>query len=226
MRLVLADASVTTLEQIEGVLTRAGHEVIGKAYDANTMEALIRMLGHANQLPDVLITDVQMPPEMQEDGLKVALKLRQSFPQMGIMFLSDYGPPQHAQKIFGVDPLTGRTPADDPGGIGYLKKETVSRVIEFLRALLNVSAGRVVVNKEMATMLTQMKRQQYKRLKDDEVDTLNLIARGLTNEQIARKRVLPDQEVKDNISRVLSKLKIKPKNDSDRARAVLKFLAP
>lgn len=224
MKIVLADDAILLREGLAGLLERAGHEVVGQAWDADEMEKIIHNLAAEDALPDVLVTDVRMPPHMQDDGLKYAVKLRESYPQMGIMILSQYVAPAYARSLFAEGPSGSPSPVKDVGGIGYLLKDRVSRVVDFLRSLQIVADGGVVVDPEVATSLMQQKRSSLDNLTPREFEVLGLMARGLSNSQIAQQLVLSPASISKNVANIFMKLGMTPDEENRRVRAVLEFL--
>ena len=136
MKLIVADDSALFREGMVGLLERQGHEVLAQA--ATAPELLAAAARHA---ADVLVTDVRMPPGMADDGLRAAVELREIQPATGIMVLSQYVAPAYATRLF--EPAA---PAEGVGGLGYLLKDRVARVADFIRSLQVVASGGVVVD--------------------------------------------------------------------------------
>ncbi|WP_288814671.1 response regulator transcription factor, partial [uncultured Varibaculum sp.] len=100
MKIILADDATLIREGLAGLLERLGHQVIAQAEDAPGLIAAVKQAGQAGQLPDVLVTDVRMPPGMSDDGLRAAVKIREEYPDLGIMVLSQYVAPAYAAQLF------------------------------------------------------------------------------------------------------------------------------
>ena len=133
LRIVVADDSAILREGLAGLLERRGHSVVGQASSAPSLEAVVDKL--RDDLPDIVITDVRMPPGMGDDGLKAAVNLRNAYPGLPVMVLSQYVAPAYAVELF-----------DSPeAGTGYLLKDRVSEVRDFLASLDVVAQGGTVV---------------------------------------------------------------------------------
>ena len=125
MKIVVADDSALLREGVAGLLTRRGHDIIGQASSATELASLI----DATPLPDLLITDVRMPPNMRDDGLTTALELRERHPGLNVLVLSQYVAAPYARELFGQK---------FGGGTGYLLKDRVADVDTLLAALEDV----------------------------------------------------------------------------------------
>lgn len=227
MRLVVADDSALLREGLVGLLERQGHQVLGQAASATELEAVVHRAFRDGNPPDVVLTDVRMPPDMTDDGLRSALVLRGEYPSLGIMVLSQYVAPAYATELFSTS-NNGAFPnpvADEvPGGIGYLLKDRISRVADFMRSLGIVEAGGVVVDPEVAARLLQGKRSALDGLTARELEVLELMASGLSNQQIADKLFLSAGAVAKHVANVFAKLDLGPGEENRRVRAVLAYL--
>ena len=143
MRIVLADDAALLREGLAGLMTAAGHEVVAQACDAPELVETVTALGGSGELPDVVVTDVRMPPTRTDDGLRAALDLRSRFPGLPVVVLSAYIAGAYVRDLL----------ADDTGGVGYLLKERVGRVADFMRSLEVVRSGGVVVDPEVVSRL-------------------------------------------------------------------------
>lgn len=188
MKIILADDATLIREGLAGLLERLGHQVIAQAEDAPGLIAAVKQVGQTGQLPDVLVTDVRMPPGMSDDGLRAAVKIREEYPDLGIMVLSQYVAPAYATQLFSADQLP--PPGQHAAGTGYLLKERVSRVADFLNALQTVADGGVVVDPEVAVKLVRERGSALASLTARESEVLGLMAQGLSNEEIAKKLFL------------------------------------
>ncbi|WP_182049850.1 response regulator transcription factor [Changpingibacter yushuensis] len=214
MKLIVADDSALFREGLVGLLERQGHEIVAQASSAPELVALA-----INAMPDVVVTDVRMPPEMTDDGLRAAVELRQESPEIGIMVLSQYVAPAYASKLF--EPAA---PHDGVGGLGYLLKDRVARVADFIRSLQVVAAGGIVVDPEVAASLVHGRKSKLDPLTPRETEVLELMAQGLSNQQICEKLFLSVAAVSKHVASVFAKLGMSPDEDNRRVRAVLAYL--
>ncbi len=214
MKLVVADDSALFREGLTGLLERQGHEVLAQASSAPELLAQVR-----NTEPEVVITDVRMPPGMSDDGLRAAVQIRQKAPTVGIMVLSQYVAPAYATTLF--EPAA---PTEGVGGLGYLLKDRVARVADFVRSLQVVAVGGVVVDPEVAASLVKGRSSVLDSLTAREVEVLELMAQGLSNGQICEKLYLSTAAVSKHVASVFTKLGMAPGEDNRRVRAVLAYL--
>ena len=143
MRILLADDAALLREGLAGLLAAAGHEVVAQVADADTLRTEVARLATAGELPDVVVTDVRMPPTRTDDGLRAAVDLRAAHPGLPVVVLSAYvAGPYLGELLEGVD-----------GAIGYLLKERVGRVSDFLRSLDVVVSGGIVIDPEVMAHL-------------------------------------------------------------------------
>lgn len=227
MRIVVADDAALLREGLVGLLERQGHDVVAQAASATELEAVVdRAMSDGGTPPDVVITDVRMPPTMTDDGLAAAVRLRGRYPGLGILVLSQYVAPAYAADLFddGHPGTTGSGDADR-GGVGYLLKERVARVADFMRSLGIVAAGGIVVDPEVAARLVAGRRSALDVLSPREQEVLELMARGLSNAQIADQLVLSAGAVSKHVANVFTKLDLPPGEDNRRVRAVLAYLS-
>ena len=143
MRILLADDAALLREGLAGLLAAAGHEVVAQVADADALRTEVARLAAAGELPDVVVTDVRMPPTRTDDGLRAAVDLRAAHPGLPVVVLSAYvAGPYLGELLEGVD-----------GAVGYLLKERVGRVSDFLRSLDVVVSGGIVIDPEVLTHL-------------------------------------------------------------------------
>ena len=210
MRIVIADDSALVREGLDRLLEDAGHEVVAKAADANAMRAAVDSLE-----PDVLIADIRMPPGMDDDGARVALQLRNERPGLAVLLLSTHVDTRWA------DQLTGHA------RFGYLLKDRVLDVGEFLDALTRVASGGTALDPQVVDSLvrTSRARDPLAALTPRERDVLALIAEGRSNAAIAERLWLTERTVESHIRRILTKLDL-PDTPGDHRRvlAVLAYL--
>ncbi|MDP9831446.1 response regulator transcription factor [Trueperella abortisuis] len=223
MKIFLADDATLVREGLAGILERVGHTVVGQSSDAPTTLAAVRELRSADPgAVDVLVTDVRMPPTMSDDGLRVAVDLRADFPDLSVMVLSQYVAPAYASALF--DPVAMARPGADRGGLGYLLKERVARVADFVHSLSIVAGGGVVVDPEVAVGLVRGKASALDALTPRESEVLELMAQGKSNTEIAAQLYLSGAAVSKHVANVFSKLGLPAGEENRRVRAVLTYL--
>ena len=211
MRIVIAEDGALLRAGLVGLLERAGHTVVAEAGDAPELEAAV---AGCDPLPDIVITDVRMPPTMTDDGLRAAIRLRAAQPRLPIMVLSQYVAPAYAAEL-----LDAATDA----GTGYLLKERVGRVADFITSLTMVADGGVVVDPEVVASLLRS-RSVDSRLTPREREVLALMADGSSNSQIAEKLVVSPAAVAKHVANIFMKLELGPDQENRRVRAVLAYL--
>lgn len=220
MRLVVADDAALLREGLIGLLERQGHEVIARAATAPELEAVVHRAALDGCPPEVVITDVRMPPTMTDDGLAAAVRIRAAHPRIGILVLSQYVAPAYAADLFAPEaPSPMRA-----GGVGYLLKERVARVSDFLHSLGIVAVGGIVVDPQVAARLVTHRRTALDALSPRELQVLELMAGGRSNPQIAEHLVLSAGAVAKHVANVFTKLDLPPGEENRRVRAVLTYL--
>jgi DNA-binding NarL/FixJ family response regulator len=220
MRLVLADDAALLRAGLVGLLERAGHQVVAELADAPALVAKLVELGANDQLPDLVITDVRMPPGMTDDGLRAAVEIRGRFPRLPILVLSQYVAPAYASALLDTAAMS------QAPGTGYLLKERVGRVADFMNSLDVVAAGGMVVDPEVIRSLLQSRRGDSKleRLTPREHEVLTMMADGSSNSQIAAALVVTPAAVAKHVANVFAKLDLGPDEENRRVRAVLAYL--
>ena len=160
MRILLADDAALLREGLAGLLTTAGHEVVAQVADADTLRAEVERLAAAGQLPDVVVTDVRMPPTGTDDGLRAAIDLRRAHPGLPVVVLSAYVAGPYVQDLLEEteSPTSPAGPGGSGGAVGYLLKERVGRVADFLHSLDVVVGGGVVIDPEVVSHLMKAAR--------------------------------------------------------------------
>ncbi|MEW1868416.1 response regulator transcription factor [Streptomyces caelestis] len=208
---MLAEDSVLLREGLIGLLQRCGHEVVAAVGDAEALVAEVG--GHA---PDVVVTDVRMPPGFQDEGLRAAVRLRAERPTLPVVVLSQY-----VQRRYASDLLD----SGDGTGVGYLLKDRVGQVEEFVTALSQVADGGTVVDPEVVRQLLRHRRDPLERLSPREREVLELIAQGRSNGAIARELVVSEAAVGKHVGGIFTKLDL-PVTDGTHRRvlAVLAYL--
>jgi DNA-binding NarL/FixJ family response regulator len=208
---VLAEDSVLLREGLIGLLSRCGNEVVAAVGDAEALVAAVEE--HA---PDIVVTDVRMPPGFQDEGLHAAVRLREKRPTLPVLVLSQY-----VQRTYASELLD----SGDGSGVGYLMKDRVGQVEEFVDALHEVADGGTVVDPEVVRQLLRRRRDPLERLTPREREVLALIAEGKSNGAIAKELVVSEAAIGKHISSILTKLDL-PQTDETHRRvlAVLTYL--
>ncbi len=211
MRVVIAEDSVLLRAGLVRLLETAGIDVVAAVGDA---DALLRAA--EKHLPDLVLVDVRMPPDHTDEGLRAALVLRRQWPQMAVLVLSQY-----VEERYAVELLTGET-----RGVGYLLKDRVADVAEFLDALQRVAAGGTALDPEVVSQLLVRRRSDpLDSLTRRETEVLALMAEGRSNSGIAAALMLSDSAVAKHINNIFTKLDLTPADtDHRRVLAVLQFL--
>lgn len=216
MRIVIAEDAALMREGLTALLDALGHQVLHAATDAEELHNAVNAL--ANDLPDVLITDVRMPPTHTDEGLVAALAIRERYPTVAILVLSQYLGGQYASRLL--------TQAEaQPGGVGYLLKDRIGHLADLDRALHTVAAGGVVVDPKVIDELLGRRHHPLAQLTDREKSVLSLMAQGRTNEQIGEELYLSIGTVEKHIRNVFDKLSISPTDGNRRVLATLRWLS-
>ncbi|WKX70130.1 response regulator transcription factor [Streptomyces sp. XD-27] len=213
MRLILADDSTLLREGLIRLLAEEGHEVVAAVGDAEALLAAV------DRHPDVdaVVVDVRMPPTHTDEGLRAALKIRAAHPRVGVLVLSQY-----VEKRYATELLTG---ADD--GIGYVLKDRVVEVDEFLDALDRVATGRTAFDPEVVRQLLvrSSHTDPLSRLTPRERDVLDAMAQGHANTAIAERLHVSRSAVEKHINAIFEKLNLPSGGGySRRVLAVLRYL--
>ncbi|GAA1465586.1 response regulator transcription factor [Nocardiopsis exhalans] len=212
MRLVIADDSVLLREGLIRLLEEEGHEVVATAGDG---EGLLDAV--AEHEPDAAVVDVRMPPTHTDEGLRAALRIRAERPQVAVLVLSQYVEQRYAAEL-----LTGA-----PERVGYLLKDRVAQVGEFLEALDRVAAGGAAFDPEVVRQLLARttRTDPLARLTPRERDVLENMAQGLSNTAIAERLFVSLSAVEKHINAIFDKLDLaRTPEYSRRVLAVLRFL--
>lgn len=210
MRVVIAEDSVLLREGLSRLLIDAGIEVVAAAGEA---EEFLRAVGQVR--PDVVVVDVRMPPTFTDEGLRAALVVRQRWPEVGVLVLSQYVEERYASDLL----------AERGGAVGYLLKDRVADVAEFIDALRRVANGGSVLDPEVVAQVLARSRSSLASLTPRERDVLALMAEGRSNGAIAGALSVGEGAVEKYINAIFSKLGLPP-TDSDHRRvlAVLRYL--
>jgi DNA-binding NarL/FixJ family response regulator len=210
MRVVIGEDSALFREGLAMLLEDAGHDVVAKAEDATSLVAAVKA-----EEPDLAVIDIRMPPDRTDDGARAARELRDLMPELGIVLLS-----QHVESRHSVDLVAG-------GYFGYLLKDRVFDVDDFLDSLRRVAAGGSALDPEVVGTLMGRTRavDPVDQLTPREREVLALMAEGRTNAGIAGRLWLTDRTVETHVTSILSKLGLHESADEHRrVLAVLTWL--
>jgi DNA-binding NarL/FixJ family response regulator len=211
VRVVIAEDSVLLRAGLTKLLAAAGIEVLAAVGDADELLAAA-----AEHKPDVVIADVRMPPGHTDEGIRAALVIRRQWPEVAVLVLSQY-----VEERYAADLLSANT-----SSIGYLLKDRVADVGEFLSALRRVADGGTALDPEVvAQLLLRRRSDPLDRLTPREHEVLRRMAEGRSNAAIAQQLVITDSAVAKHINNIFSKLDLHPGDgDHRRVLAVLRFL--
>jgi DNA-binding NarL/FixJ family response regulator len=212
MRAVIAEDAVLLREGLSRLLTEGGFDVVDCVADG---ESLLRSV-ERNQ-PDVCVVDIRMPPTFSDEGVRAALVIRKQWPDVSLLMLSQY-----VEERYAVDLLAG-----DSSGIGYLLKDRVADVGDFLEALRRVANGGAALDPEVVTQLLVRsgKKDPLEPLSPREREVLGLMAEGRTNSSIAEALVVTEGAVEKHVTNIFLKLGLPPADQAHRrVLAVLRYL--
>ncbi len=217
MRIVIAEDSVLLRAGLTRLLTDGGHEVVGAVGDAVALIDAVERLQ-----PDLAVVDVRMPPTHTDDGLRAALEVRARWPQMAILVLSQYVEESYASELL-ADSHAGSAAS----GVGYLLKDRIADVGDFMDAVARVGYGGAVFDPEVVAQLLARsnRRDPLAALSPREREVLGLMAEGRTNAAIAEALVVSDGAVEKHVSNIFTKLDLPPTpGDHRRVLAVLRWI--
>jgi len=212
VRIVIAEDAVLLRAGLIRLLADAGHDVVAAVGDAAALMQAVE-----DEKPDIVVTDVRMPPNHQDEGLKAAVELRSRYPQMAILVLSQYVEERYATEL-----LVG-----DTRGLGYLLKDRVAEVGEFVDAVERVANGGTALDPDVVTQLLARTRRAspLAALTPREREVLQLMAEGRSNTAIAASLVVSEGAVEKHTSSIFSKLGLAPTDAGHRrVLAVLRYL--
>lgn len=219
MKIIVADDSVLFREGLSSLLTHFGHNVIDQAPDAPSLSS--RVSNRLKPAPDLVITDIRMPPHRGNDGLNAALHIREQQPHIPIIVLSQY-----VADAYALQWITASSKHQRPAGLGYLLKERVGDVSDFMHALNAVAAGGVVIDPDVVqSILKPGKSNRLQLLTPREEEVLAHMARGLTNAEIANAMYLSTAGVAKHISGIFTNLNLDAETGNRRVLAVLEYVA-
>jgi len=209
LRVVVAEDDALLREGIASLLRDAGHQVVGRAADAGDLMLKVR-----SYLPDVAIVDVRMPPRYADDGLLAAAEIRRLHPTVSVLVLSQHLEPTYMLELVG----------DDASGVGYLLKDRVRDVAEFVDAVERVAAGGTAFDPGVVNSLVQGQRGTLlDELTERERSVLSLIAEGRSNRAIAKQLFPSPRAIERHVQAIFHKLGLPDREDDN--RRVLAVLA-
>ncbi len=212
MRVVIAEDSALLREGLVRLLEDRGHQVAAAVADASSLLAAV-----AEHHPDVVVTDIRMPPTHTDEGLRAAAELRKHHPEIGVLVLSQYIETTYATALL----------AGNAGGVGYMLKDRVADAADFVGALERVAAGGTALDPEVVTKLMRASRQigGLGGLTPREREVLELMAEGRSNTAIAEAMVISSGAVEKHVASIFIKLGL-PSSEADNRRvlAVLQYL--
>jgi DNA-binding NarL/FixJ family response regulator len=211
IRVVIAEDAVLLREGLAGLLERFGFHTVAAVGDAEALMAAV-----AEHAPDLVLTDIRLPPGFTDEGLRAAVELRRAHPRLAVVALSQYV--QHSYAADLLDSGGGR-------GVGYLLKDRVVDVEDFIAALRRVAAGGAAVDPKVISQLVRRRRDPLTSLSTREREVLALIAEGHSNTAIARQLVVSEAAVGKHVGGILAKLHLPQTDDTNRrVLAVLAYL--
>ncbi|MGV9539626.1 response regulator transcription factor [Streptosporangium sandarakinum] len=212
MRIVIAEDAAVLRDGLSMLLTSRGHEVAAAVGDGEALEAAV-----AEHRPDVAVVDVRMPPSHTDEGLRAALRIRRAHPGLGVLVFSQYIETRYAARLL----------ADGAHGVGYLLKERVADVGDFMSALDRIAAGQTVLDPEVVTQIMGAghRAEALAALTPREREVLSLMAEGRSNNAIAAALFLSYGSVEKHVAQIFTKLGLPPSDgDHRRVLAVLRYL--
>ncbi|MGH8963445.1 MAG: response regulator [Jatrophihabitantaceae bacterium] len=212
MRVAIAEDSAILRDGLAQLLLDRGHEVIAAVPDGDALRAAV-----AKDQPDVCVVDIRMPPSFTDEGLRAAIALRHSNPEVGVLVFSQYVETRYAAEL-----LSGSA-----RGVGYLLKDRVADVREFVEALTRVAEGGTALDPEVVAQLLGASRRAdtLAALTPREREVLEQMAEGLSNAGIASRLVVTERAVEKHVANIFGKLDLPPSDtDNRRVLAVLRYL--
>jgi DNA-binding NarL/FixJ family response regulator len=215
MRIVIAEDSAVIRAGLVEILAERGHETVAAVGDAEALRAAVD-----EHEPDAAVVDVRMPPGYTDEGVRAAIAIRRDHPGTGVLVFSQYIETRHAAELLGAASSRGAA------GIGYLLKDRVGDVGEFVDALSRVAAGGTALDPEVVTQLLATRRTgDLDALTPREHDVLSLMAEGRSNGAIAGTLVISERAVEKHVANIFAKFGLAPSEaDHRRVLAVLRYL--
>ncbi|MFD1718907.1 response regulator [Georgenia deserti] len=217
LRVAVAEDSAVLRDGLVALLGRRGHEVVAAVGDGEALVVAVARLAAEGDLPDVVVADIRMPPSHTDEGLRAALQLRGRHPDLGVLLFSQYVETRYASRLL----------AGGAQGVGYLLKDRVAEVRDFMDALGRVAAGQTVLDPEVVSQLLGASQADdgLGRLTDREREVLELMAQGRSNGAIAEQLYLSYGAVEKNVAAIFTKLDLPPDSAAHRrVMAVLRYL--
>ena len=210
MRVVIAEDTAILRDGLAQLLALRGHHVVAAVADATALVSAVEQ-----HRPEVAVVDIRMPPTHTDEGLQAAIRLRREHPGVGILLFSQYIEPAYARQL-----LTA-----SPAGVGYLLKERVADIDDFVEALQRVAAGGTALDPEVVSALLNSGRRGVESLTPREHEVLTRMAQGRTNGAIAADLAVSDRAVEKHVANIFTKLDLPPsETDHRRVLAVLRYL--
>ena len=210
MRILIVEDSVLLRAGVARLLQDEGIAVVGEADDAESFKQRWEM-----HRPDLSIVDVRMPPTHTDEGIRASVELQAEHPDAKILVLSQYVEERYAKELL----------ADGRGGVGYLLKERIADVSEFIDAVQRVASGGTALDSEVVAQLFARRRSPIDDLTARESEVLSLMAQGFTNRAVADQLMVSDGTVEKHTSSIFSKLGLEQRStDHRRVLAVLRWL--
>jgi DNA-binding NarL/FixJ family response regulator len=216
VRIVIAEDSGVIRAGLVDLLTDRGHEVAAAVADGDALRAAV-----ARHHPDVMVVDVRLPPTFTNEGVRAAIELRRAYPGLGVLVFSQYIETRYASELLADSSTTGAA------GVGYLLKDRVGEVSEFIDALNRVAVGGTVLDPEVVKHLLDSRSCGRAELTAREREVLELMAEGRSNSAIAELLVVTERSVEKHVGKIFNKLDLSPSQDDNRrVLAVLRYLEP
>lgn len=209
MRILIAEDNALLAQGLTAMLEALGNEVLATTEDAESFVAAA--VAHR---PDVAVVDVRLPPSFTDEGIRAALRARERVPGLPVLVLSQYVEDTYARELLA-----------EGTGVGYLLKDRVARVDDFLDALRRVAAGGTALDPEVVRQLLTTRRNPLSRLTEREGEVLAMMAEGYGNSEIAERLVVTERAVHKHVGNIFVKLELPPEDSGHRrVLAVLTYL--
>lgn len=210
MRVVIAEDSVLLRAGVQSLLADVGIETAAAVSNGDDLLVAVR-----EHQPDLVIADVRMPPTFTDEGIRAAIAARKEVPGLPVLVVSQY-----VEGSYAVDLI-----AEGTSGVGYLLKERVADVADFLEAVRRVAGGGSAIDPDVVAQMLSRNRDPLHALTARETEVLGLMAQGLSNAAIAKQLVVTQGAVENHISNIFAKLGLEASRDENRRiRAVLTYL--